>query len=153
MLDSTIEACGKREKRLEADSETSSTYRTLARAYALKGNKSEVGTAVEQALRLSRRAPIPLSVGGAALAYVGRKDEARKLLQELLDRAETEYIFPALPALIYATLGEMDLAIEYYEEAIEERSLVASWLRDPLLDGLRSDPRFPKLFERMGLKP
>ncbi len=92
-------------------------------------------------------------MGGAALAYVGRKDEARKLLQELLDRAETEYIFPALPALIYATLGEMDLAIEYYEEAIEERSLVASWLRDPLLDGLRSDPRFPKLFERMGLKP
>ena len=140
-------------KALEADSESSSSYRTLARAYALQGLENEASDAVEHSLRLSGRAPIPMSEGGAALAFLGRKEEARKLLQELLDRAENEYVSPALPALIYACMGEKDRAFEYYEKAIEERSLVASWLRDPLLDGIRSDPRFPKLLERMGLPP
>ena len=146
---------GVREARsaLEADSQAPSSYRTLARAYALLGNESETRAAVDQALQLSGRAPVPLSLGGAALARVGRKEEARKLLRELLDRAKTEYIFPALPALIYANLGEAGRAIEYYQEAVEERSLIASWLRDPLLDRIRSNPRFLELFERMGLEP
>ena len=140
-------------KAIEVDPEGPSAYRTLARAYALQGKPGESAAAVEQSLRLSQRAPIPLSEGGASLAVVGRKEEARKLLEELLNRAENEYIFPALPALIYACLDEKDRAFEYYEKAIEERSLVASWLRDPLLDGIRSDPRFRRLLERIGLEP
>ncbi len=140
-------------KALEMDSEFPLTYTILARAYALQGKESEARAAVEQALRLSKRGAHALSDGGSVLAFLGRGEEARKLLHELLDRAANEYVFPALPALIYACLGEKDRAFEYYEKAIEERSLVASWLRDPLLDGIRSDPRFPKLFERMGLPP
>ena len=127
-------------------------HTVLARAYALQGKESEARAAVEQSLRLSKRGPVALSFGGSALAFMGHKEEAKELLQELMQRAEKQYISPALPAMIYANLGEKDRAFEYYEKAIEERSLVASWLRDPLLDGIRSDPRFPKLFERMGYR-
>ena len=146
---------GVREARsaLEADPRAFSSHRVLARAYALQGKESETIAAVDKALQLSGRGSVALSIGGAVLAHFGRDNEARKLLRELQDRAESEYVFPTLLALIYAKLGETDLAIDYYEKAVEERSMIASWLRDPLLDGIRSEPRFSKLFERMGLEP
>ena len=57
-------------------------------------------------------------------------------------------------ALIHAGLGQNDLAFEWLDRAFEERS---SWLAslkiEPLLDSLRSDPRFNDLVRRMNLAP
>ena len=101
-------------KALEMDPEFPSSYRILARAYALQGKESEARTAVEQSLRLSKRGANALSNAGAVLALLGRGEEARKLLQELLDRAGNEEVLPVLLALVYACLGEKDRAFEYY---------------------------------------
>jgi hypothetical protein len=53
--------------------------------------------------------------------------------------------------MMYASLGEKDRAFEYYDKALEERSLLPWFLRDPLLDPIRSDPRFQTMLKRMGL--
>ena len=50
-------------------------------------------------------------------------------------------------------MGENDLAFRYFEEAVHERALPGYILRDPVLDGMRSDPRFQGLLQRMGLSP
>jgi hypothetical protein len=56
-------------------------------------------------------------------------------------------------ALIYVGLGENDLAFESLNKAVEERS---SWLVslnvEPMLEPLRSDPRFAELVRNVGLK-
>jgi hypothetical protein len=50
-----------------------------------------------------------------------------------------------------AALGENDLAFDYFEKALQERALPPWFLRDPILDGIRSDPRFLSMLQRMGL--
>ncbi len=59
---------------------------------------------------------------------------------------------PYTMAAIYAGLGENDRALESLKKVCLEKSLGAGWIRsDPLLDSLRSDPRFQDLLRRVGL--
>ena len=137
-------------KAIELDPEYSWTYTVLASAYALQGKESEARAAVEKALRRAKRTGYDLAMSAGTLAFMRRREEARKLLRELEELSRKQYVFPALPAFVFAMLGENDRALDYYEKALEERSLVVSWLRDPLLDGFRSEPRFPTPFRNHG---
>jgi eukaryotic-like serine/threonine-protein kinase len=54
--------------------------------------------------------------------------------------------------MMYTALGEVDLAFEWLERAYEERRGWLVYLNvEPMLDGLRADPRFRRLVERMRL--
>jgi hypothetical protein len=69
-------------------------------------------------------------------------------MQEL---AKTRYISAYYLALIYATLGEPDLALASLEKAYEERDTRLLEVFDPAFDILRSDVRFQDLVRRIGL--
>jgi tetratricopeptide (TPR) repeat protein len=57
-------------------------------------------------------------------------------------------------AQIYAMLGDKDRAFQLLERAYQEHSsYLILRIRDPHLDGLRSDPRFQDLLRRIGLPP
>jgi len=140
-------------KALEIDPDFPTSHRVLARAYTLQGRRREALAAAEKTLQLAEQEPYTIATIGCSLVLLGRRDEARKLLEQLIDLSKNQYLMPAIPAMLYLSLGESDQGFEYYEKALRERSLVASWLRDPLLDGVRSDRRFQQIFERMGLKP
>jgi hypothetical protein len=86
-------------------------------------------------------------------ALLGQKKEAQLLLHELLGISQKRYVAPYLPAFVYAALDEGNQAFEYFEKAFQERSIAPWLLRDPLLDGIRQDPRFQNLLQRMGLPP
>ena len=141
------------QKALELDSAFFPTYWILGNAYALQGKRRETKAAIEEALRLSQGEWGVMAFGGSALAFAGYSDEARKLLEEITQLAETRYIFPAAIGILHASLGEKERAFGYFEQALDERSIVVSWLRDPMLDDLAAEPRFRKIFERMGLRP
>jgi hypothetical protein len=54
--------------------------------------------------------------------------------------------------LVYIGLGERDHALEWLERAYQDRSAYMVYAKtDPLLDPLRSDPRFISLLHRMRL--
>ncbi len=56
-----------------------------------------------------------------------------------------------LLARVYAALGDADAAFEWLEKAYERRSMNLTLIRvNPLLDPLRSDPRFQDLLRRIG---
>jgi hypothetical protein len=55
-------------------------------------------------------------------------------------------------AIIYGALGDKDRAFEWFTKSYEERSRQMMYLGvSPLLDDLRSDPRFAALVKKVGL--
>ena len=92
-------------------------------------------------------------MAAATLGWVGELVRGRELLEETFRRYQGYSVHPAWVALSYANLGDADRAFEYYNKSIDERSIVPSWLRDPLLDRIAGDPRYGKLFARLGLQP
>jgi eukaryotic-like serine/threonine-protein kinase len=53
---------------------------------------------------------------------------------------------------LYVTLGNADRAFEWLEKAYQDRRGWLAYLKiEPILDGLRPDPRFHRLLDRMRL--
>jgi len=89
------------------------------------------------------------------LAYVyaamGLKDKALGVLarRRQSDRTETD---PSGVAVVFARLGDTELAFEWLEKAFSQRDPSLVFLNvSPWMDPLRSDPRFKDLVRRVGL--
>jgi hypothetical protein len=81
---------------------------------------------------------------GKVLGDSGRKQEARKVLEELEERSKHRYMSPYLIALVQIGLGERNQAIASLEQGYTNRDQWMTYLKvDPQMDDLRSDPRFP----------
>ena len=86
---------------------------------------------------------------GNAYARAGKKAEAQKAIQQLLEFTKQGLGTWEL-ALVYAGLGEKDQAFEWLERAYKAHDKGMCYLKiDPPLDPLRSDPRFQQLLRRM----
>jgi TolB-like protein/Tfp pilus assembly protein PilF len=124
----------------------------VAIAYREKGRFAE---AVAEYQRL-QRATGRQAFSGLAITYarMGKTAEARNILNEFLKRSERQYVSPDEIALIYASLGEKDLAFSWLDRAYEARSafLITGIQGSPNYDPLRSDPRFDALLRKIGLK-
>jgi len=123
----------------------------LGRAYAAKGQLEEAVATLEKATVLSRRAPGALGFLGMAYGLAGRKNEANKVLSELLNLNRRGYVTPVAVANVYIGLGARDQAFEWLEKAYQERSYYLAYLKvSPAADPLRADPRFDDLLRRIG---
>ena len=98
--------------------------------------------------------PTPSGMGaiGMALGQLGRHGEAREMLAEMEERASYSYVPSLCRAQIHMGLGELDVALELLEHAVDERD---SHLLDlpykPTWDRIRADPRFNRLLSAMHL--
>ncbi|UCC83369.1 MAG: tetratricopeptide repeat protein, partial [Gemmatimonadota bacterium] len=74
-------------------------------------------------------------------------------LQQLEEKAKERYVPPGYIAHTYALLGRNDGAFEWLERGIEEGqgAILGLMMRNPVAEGLRSDPRFTALLKRVGL--
>ena len=137
---------------LDVDPNFFPARRYLGLAYEQKGLYSEAIDQFQQGVKLSG-SPLMIALLGHAYAVSGRKVEARRILAEL-DQQKQRYVSPYTIATIYAGLGEKDQAFKWLEKAVEDRDI---WLMNlkvaPVLTSLRSDPRFERLLQRIGLAP
>jgi tetratricopeptide (TPR) repeat protein len=90
--------------------------------YARTGRFQEAANAAQMAV-VHRQGPIDLSWAAAAYAESGRKQEARKLLRQLLAEAQNRFVCGYNVAVVYAAWGETDQAFSWLEEGIKQRSL------------------------------
>jgi len=98
--------------------------------------------------------PHALGHMGNAYARWGRKAEALALIPRLQEHIRQSGVGTYEIALIYAGLGEKDLAFEWLDKAYQVRDKGLTYLKiDPCVDPLRSDPRFEDLLRRVGLSP
>jgi tetratricopeptide (TPR) repeat protein len=126
----------------------------LGHAYVDNRRFDEAIATSEKAVVLSSRASRPSALGMLGMCYglAGRKVEANKMLDELLELNRRRYVTPVAVAWVYIGLGDKDRAFAWLEKAYQERSYHMAYLKViPTADSLRSDPRFDDLLRRMAL--
>ena len=97
---------------------------------------------------------IALGYLGHALGAMGRRREAREVLERLQSLADERYISPLDRALVHAGLGEIDRTFECLDAAFADRVSDLSRLKLlPWPDEIRVDPRFADLLRRLNLAP
>ena len=112
----------------------------------------------EKALITLRNVSGAMAQSTAHLAFLGHthgcagdKNAARRVLTELSDRSAHEYVAPWLLAGVHVGLGELEEALDYLEDAYQERSPGCVFLLLPEVASLRDHPRFQDLYRRVGL--
>jgi len=93
-----------------------------------------------------------LSNLGRAYALAGRTDTARAEIARLTELGAQDFGVGYDIALIYAALGEREPALAALEAALEDHSQMIGFLNVDLgFDGLRDEPRFRAVVQRLGL--
>jgi TolB-like protein/DNA-binding winged helix-turn-helix (wHTH) protein/Flp pilus assembly protein TadD len=97
--------------------------------------------------------PVLHALLGHAYAVAGRKQDATKELTRLQASAGSRYIPASYFAILYMGLGDKDQAFTFLNRGLEERSEHMLYLgSEPLVDPLRSDPRFEELLHKIGIR-
>ena len=123
----------------------------LGIAYEMKGSLQEALAEYQKARQLTDD-PRTLALLGHGLAVSGKRDEALRMLDQLKEMAKQRYVPAYSFTILYVGLGEKDQALQWLEREYQDRAVELLSLKvDPLLDSLRSDPRFADLVRRMGL--
>lgn len=139
-------------KALEMDPNSGLAHWALGNALLFDNRTEEAISEFETAIGLTGDSPDEPASLAYAYAIAGRTKDARKLLAELELRAKTEYISPAILAVINIGLGDLDRAYFYLESAERSRDAIIPFLKvDPYFDRLRPDPRFDQVLRRAGL--
>jgi TolB-like protein/DNA-binding winged helix-turn-helix (wHTH) protein/thioredoxin-like negative regulator of GroEL len=134
-------------------------YGDLYGAYVLMGKPREAIEALERAVTLfgfrDDAARIRRAYG------ISGYEAAIRVYAKTLERldATKQTFLPGYTAEAYATVGDKDRAFYWLEQAYVHRDLDGRepgllFIKvDPMLDSLRSDPRFKNLLRRVGLPP
>lgn len=125
----------------------------LTRTYALLGETEKANESIERGIGSMAGNVTALAFLKVALPFMGRADELREFYEYALQESENGYVMPGVLGVIAAGLGDYDAAFKHFEDGLEERSLVVSWLRDPMITGIQEDPRYAEFMERIGLTP
>ncbi len=118
----------------------------------IHGAFDECFAAADRAAAVSNRHHFVLAYRALACADAGRHAEARALHDELRAKRAQGYVPYLSLATSASAVGDMDGAIEYAQQACDEREpgLVIMIQRFPTQNRLRNDPRFAEVTRRVG---
>ncbi len=137
----------------------------LALAYEQTGKLQQAIVELEQVAGQMAGSGVPANAGqppidvpvvhallGHAYAVSGRKADALKELSKLQSATKRRYIPPSYFAIIWMGLGDNKQALTWLDQGYEDRSEHMLYLGlEPLIDPIRSDPRFTMLLKKVGL--
>ncbi len=144
------EAIEQLRKTLEMDPSFYYAHYNLGEALEMKGLTENAIAEYQRAIALNDD-PVPQALLGHLYAKIGKKNEARQILQQLHESSKQHYVSPYLFAMIHIGLGDKNQAIDFLEKTYEDRDgySIAFIKVDPFLDPLRSDPRFEALVQKV----
>ena len=109
--------------------------------------------ALRRAVAQTEASTGPASLLGMQLARLGRRDEARAILSQLLAREKARYVPPTSLAAVQAALGEVSPALDSLDRAYAVRDQRLIFLKDdPRWTGLHQEPRFKALMVKLKLE-
>ena len=146
------EAIEQFEKTLELDPNFGRALRYLGLTQLYLGRHAEALGTLERARGALSGEPEVEADLALAHALAGEKEEAQKMLEELMKESDERYVSPFLIASFHAGLGNFDDALDWLEKACNERAANVVFLGvEPAFDPLRAHPRFQTLLARVGL--
>jgi tetratricopeptide (TPR) repeat protein len=141
------------EKALQTDPDFCIAYAWLGQMHREQGKLDEAIRVLQapqvQAIECSG------TWGMSELAYwyavAGKREEAEKLLDEILEYSKQKFVTSNYIAVVYLGLGDKDQALCWLEKGLREESL---WVGDLLrhLPTLRADPKFADFLRRINLQ-
>ena len=139
---------------LDLDTNFANAHNSLGQALTLKGQYSQGIAELEKANDLYGRPTVTVGSLGYARAVSGDRSGAQAALVELRARSKTRHVPGYWIAVVHAGLGDRNRAFESLERSYQDREGILVHLNvDPFFDGLRDDPRFTSLIQRVGFVP
>jgi TolB-like protein len=140
------------EKAKQLDPEYFMLHFIAGRAYMRLNEHARAIAHLKQARKETGEMPLMDAALGLAYAVSGKKAETMKLAEAFKAAAKKRYIPPTYFGMLFAGLGDKDKAMMWLEKAYDDRADGLTWLNvEPMLDEVRSDPRFQDLIRRIGL--
>ena len=136
---------------LDMDSRFAPAHRGLGWAYTRKGIYSEAIAEFQKAITLEKDNTFSLMGLGYAYGASGQREDAQRILDQLIELSKRFYVPPTYIAAVYVGLGDKDQAFQWLEKAYKDRDdliylkVAPPWVR------LSSDPRLASLVQRVGL--
>src|SRR6266487_3237854 len=123
----------------------------LADAYREKGDLQEAVALYEKAQTVTHSPSAGLAI---TYAKMGRLEDARRVLNQRIEKSRQQYVAADSIAAVYVALGDKEEAFRWLERAFDEHSApMYDMACHPKFRALRSDPRFADLLRRMGVDP
>jgi DNA-binding winged helix-turn-helix (wHTH) protein/tetratricopeptide (TPR) repeat protein len=123
----------------------------LGCVYIEQGRLEEAIAEFQIIHKMDKEAYLALGFMGYAYALLGQRVEAETVLNVLQDISHRKYVSPYSILVIHLALGPQERVFELLEQLLEERNDWLVWLKvSPELKGLRSDPRFKDVLNRVG---
>ena len=142
-FDEAIKQC---RRSLEQDPGAVAAHTILRWAYELKGMHSEALAAFEQERSFAGDTPTTHAKRAHVLAAIGKKDEARAIVEEIIAKRSQNWVTAFEIAIIFTWLDDFDQAFRWLAQAEREHAVGFTFVRvDPHLAKLRADPRFVDL--------
>jgi TolB-like protein/Tfp pilus assembly protein PilF len=133
------------EHTLQLDPNYGQAYHLLGQCHQWQGQLDRAIPAYERAGLATR--------GNLAHAYAaaGRRDDARRVLEEMERGFRETGVGATSIAIIYIGFGEIDRAFAWLATAYQNGGWLGTLKVAPVYDPIRSDPRFTDLLQKMGL--
>jgi serine/threonine-protein kinase len=145
-FDDAIAQC---RKALELDPGAVAAHTVLRWAYEKKGMAQEALAAYEQEKSFAGDTPTTRAKRAHVLAATGHHEQAREMLEAIINKRDAEWVTAYEIAIIYCLLGDQDNAFRWLAQAEREHAVGFTFVRvDPHLEDLRSDVRFQQLIRR-----
>jgi TolB-like protein/Flp pilus assembly protein TadD len=121
----------------------------LGRVQIALGDLNAALRAISDAARFSDGHSMTYTTRVDLLLRLGRRDEARELLEEAEERATRQYMPPYSLAVLQALFGNKDAALDRLNRAIEVHDVnLLGFETDARLRSLHDDPRYTELVQR-----
>jgi eukaryotic-like serine/threonine-protein kinase len=123
----------------------------LGESYERAGRMPEAIATYRKGAELSGGNRWLLGSLGHALGVTGQREEARRILADLIANADKRYVDPWTLSEIHLGLGDRDEALSQLSKAVDNHTVYVGFLAtDERFAPLRGDPRFKRLLERIG---
>ena len=137
---------------VEMNPRFSAARRVLGAAYLQSGREDAAIQSLEGAMAQAEKDPVLLAWLAHAKATVGDRDDARGLLAKLARMAERRFVPSYHLALAHVGLEDHDAAFAALEQAtVECDPSLPNVAVDPRFEPIRSDARYTRLIELLGL--
>jgi len=148
-LNSATREC---QRMIDLDPNFWATHQTLGIVLVKQSRYADALAEAQKSIQFSNRSNASLALLGHVYGKLGRRSEAETIIKELETRYNAKQADGRDLAVLYAGLDDRDKAFEWLQKAFENRSVFLVFLKlEPLMESLRSDPRWNELEGRVGI--